>query len=490
MLPSAAAKLVVSLSDGRAMLFRQTLLYLPAQLFGPLFQFIAAIVWTHQLDAASYGIVTFLTAAQELIALLVISGWSAYFLRYRDDLAERFGPELRRRDLAVIGTASTLEVVASVPILMSINVPLEPSLVAMTALFLVTRTALGHYAEVCRAEAAIATYTIGQMASPVVGCTLSFWAIAEFGSDPRAVLASLTVAQVGGLIVVLRRLGVHGSPIAPDRQLIRSAFGYAGPLLAAGGALWIGNNGIRLVVDHFAGAVELGLLSVGWGLGQRIASVVAMLVTAAAFPLAVRRLKDGDRAEALNQVAANNLMIFGLLAPMAVGAVMISTPLVTLVIAETFRAATIVIFPIAVVTGAIRNFAIHGACQTFLLVSRPDITLKVNLVDVALTIVACAIGLSIGGTAGAAAGCMMESAIWLTVCFGVAMRQGLPLPIAGLLRILAAAMLMGAVLAIVKLPGSVIGLGLMIALGGGVYGLAIIALFSQIRARALTLLTR
>ncbi|MFX8466449.1 hypothetical protein ABTL61_19660, partial [Acinetobacter baumannii] len=86
-------------------------------------------------------------------------------------------------------------------------------------LFLVTRTALGHYAEVCRAEAAIATYTIGQMASPVVGCTLSFWAIAEFGSDPRAVLASLTVAQVGGLIVVLRRLGVHGSPIAPDRQL-------------------------------------------------------------------------------------------------------------------------------------------------------------------------------------------------------------------------------------------------------------------------------
>ncbi|MFX9112514.1 hypothetical protein ABTN46_19570, partial [Acinetobacter baumannii] len=86
-------------------------------------------------------------------------------------------------------------------------------------------------------------------------------------------------------------------------------------------------------------------------------------------------------------------------------AVMISTPLVTLVIAETFRAATIVIFPIAVVTGAIRNFAIHGACQTFLLVSRPDITLKVNLVDVVLTIVACAIGHSIGGTAGAAAGC-------------------------------------------------------------------------------------
>ncbi len=189
----------------------------------------------------------------ELIALLVISGWSAYFLRYRDDLAERFGPELRRRDLAVIGTASALEVLASIPILMSINVPLEPSLVAMTALFLVTRTALGHYAEVCRAEAAIATYTIGQMASPVVGCTLSFWAIAEFGSDPRAVLASLTVAQVGGLIVVLRRLGVHGNPIAPDRQLIRSALAYAGPLLAAGGALWIGNNGIRLVVDHIAG---------------------------------------------------------------------------------------------------------------------------------------------------------------------------------------------------------------------------------------------
>lgn len=486
----AAVPLVVSLSDGRAMLFRQTLLYLPAQLFGPLFQFIAAIVWTHQLDATSYGIVTFLTAAQELIALMVISGWSAYFLRYRDDLAERFGPELRRRDLAVIGSASVLEIIASVPILLSINVPLEPSLVAMTALFLVTRTALGHYAEVCRAEAAIATYTIGQMASPVVGCTLSFWAIAEFGSDPRAVLASLTLAQVGGLIIVLRRLGVHGNPIAPDRQLIRSALSYAGPLLAAGGALWIGNNGIRLVVNHFAGPVELGLLSVGWGLGQRIASVVAMLVTAAAFPLAVRRLKEGDRSDALHQVAANNLLIFGLLAPMAVGAVMISTPLVTLVIAETFRAATIVIFPIAVMTGALRNFAIHGACQTFLLVSRPDITLKVNLVDAALALAACAIGLSIGGMAGAAAGCMIESAIWLAICFAAAMRQGLPLPIAGLMRIIAAALVMGAVLDVVKVPGGIIGLILMIALGGLVYAVAIFALFDQIRQKAFSLVTR
>lgn len=464
------------------MLFRQTLLYLPAQLFGPLFQFIAAVVWTHQLDATSYGVVTYLIAAQDLIALVTIGGWSAYVLRYREDLGERYGAQVRQRDLAVVGIASCVQVVSAVPILMSIGVALEPSLVAMTALFLVTRTALGHYAEVSRSEAAIATFTIGQMASPVVGCTLSFWAIAQFGSDPRAVLAALTVAQVGGLIVVLRRLGVHGRPIAPDRRLVTSALAYAGPLLAAGAALWIGNNGIRLVVDHFAGPVELGLLSVGWGLGQRIAAVVAMLVTAAAFPLAVKRLKTGDRVDAMRQVAANNLLISGLLAPMAMGALFVSTPLVHLAIAAPFQTATIVIFPIAVTTGALRNFAIHGACQTFLLVSRPDITLKVNLVDGAVTMSACAIGLILGGPTGAAIGCMIAAVLWLIVCYGVAIRLGLPLLIGSFARIGLATCAMGAMLALVPWPQGSLGLGAMIAAGGLAYAGALVALFPEIRS--------
>jgi len=463
------------------MLFRQTLLYLPAQLFGPLFQFAAAIVWTHQLDAATYGVVTYLIVAQDLIALVVLGGWSAYVLRHREELGERFGADLRRRDLTFVTIASALQLVAAAPILWSINVEISASLLLLTALFLITRSALSHYAEVCRAETAIATFTIGQLASPVFGCSLSFAAIAWFGSDPRSVLGALCIAQTLGLVVVLHRLGVKGLPIPPDKALLKSALAYSGPLIVAGAALWIGGNGIRVIVEQMAGPVELGLMSVGLGLGQRIAGVVAMLVTAAAFPLAVKRLKDGDRDEAMRQVAINNLLIFALLAPMAVGTLVISTNLVNLVIAQPFRAATIVIFPIATMTGALRNLSMHGACQTFLLVLRTDLTMKVNMADAAMTMLGCAIGISIGGVTGAVIGCMVAALAWLVLTFTMAVRMGLPIMLRPAAKILVATLVMGGLLALVPWPAGILGLVGAIATGGFIYAAALLAQFTEAR---------
>jgi O-antigen/teichoic acid export membrane protein len=472
------------------MLFRQTLLYLPAQLFGPLFQFAAAIIWTHQLDATTYGVVTYLIAAQDLIALIVLGGWSAYVLRHRDELGERFGASLRRRDLMVISIASVVQLAAAVPILWSINISVTPALAFLTALFLITRSALAHYAEVCRSETAIGTFTIGQLASPVLGCSLSFIAVYYVGSDARAVLGALSFAQALGLLVVMRRLKVNGLPLPPDRALIRSAFSYAGPLIAAGAALWMGSNGIRLIVEHMSGPVELGLMSVGWGLGQRIAVVVAMLVTAAAFPLAVKRLKLGDQAEALRQVGINNVFILGLLAPMAMGTLIISTNLVNLVIAQPFRATTLVIFPIATITGALRNFAQHGAGQTYLLVSRTDLTLKVDLADAAMTLSACAIGLYFGGVTGAAIGCMISAIAWLILTFAIAISIGLPIMVGHSLRILVATFAMGAALSLVNWPAGIVGLIAAIGCGGLIYGLALALLFEEARKMLPAILKR
>ena len=64
------------------MLIRQTILYLPAQLLGPLFQFIAAVVWTHWLVPDAYGVLAFVIAAQELAFALCLSWWSHYTMRY------------------------------------------------------------------------------------------------------------------------------------------------------------------------------------------------------------------------------------------------------------------------------------------------------------------------------------------------------------------------------------------------------------------------
>ena len=47
--------------------------YMPAQLIGPLFQFIAAVAWTHYLSPGEYGVLAYVMAAQELAYLVCLA---------------------------------------------------------------------------------------------------------------------------------------------------------------------------------------------------------------------------------------------------------------------------------------------------------------------------------------------------------------------------------------------------------------------------------
>src|ERR1700704_6212146 len=64
------------------MLLRHTLLYLPAQIIGPLFQLIAMIVWTHVVDEHTLGVITLVTATHELLQIVFLAWWSQYALRF------------------------------------------------------------------------------------------------------------------------------------------------------------------------------------------------------------------------------------------------------------------------------------------------------------------------------------------------------------------------------------------------------------------------
>ena len=472
------------------MLYRQTLLYLPAQLVGPVMQFIAAVVWTHLMDAPTYGVVTFLIAAQELAFLFALSWWSAYMLRFRAELEAREGLDLAGQDYFFVLVATLVQIAATLPILMLVHVPLTLPLLAATAWFFTTRSAIGHYSEIARSQTAIGTYSIGLLASPVSGTLLSFAVLMRFGPDPAWVFGSMALAQTLALAAMMIRLGVITRPRRPDRALLKSALIYCGPLIASGLPFWFITNGIRLVVEMMSGAAALGLVSVGWGLGQRIAAVAAMPVTAAAFPIAVDRLAAGDKEGALRQVALNGTLIFGILAPMMVGAWVIARPLVELVIAEPFREMTILIFPVAAASGALRNLNMHGVAQVFLLLVRTDLVLILNVVEALLTIALCIGGLWLGGLAGAALGCLLAAALGLAIAMGLAQRHGLPIPAVMMAKIVLAAAVMGGGLKLIVWPEGVLGLAMTIAAGGTIYAAMLIGLFPDIRSVLATRLRR
>src|ERR1700759_3374645 len=106
------------------MLLRNTLLYLPAQIVGPLFQLIAMIVWTHVVDEPTLGVITLVTATHELLQIAFLAWWSQYALRFLDryqdhDQAARF----YRTENAVLLGSSVIQSLLVLAILFTVIAP-------------------------------------------------------------------------------------------------------------------------------------------------------------------------------------------------------------------------------------------------------------------------------------------------------------------------------------------------------------------------------
>ena len=123
-----------------------------------------------------------------------------------------------------------------------------------------------------------------------------------------------------------------------DAAIFREARQFALPLIFSGLFAWVASNGVRVLVGAGEGVAGVGLFSVGWGLGQRLAAMLASLCAVASFPLAVDRLEAGDRDGALRQVSLNGALMFGLMAPAAVGVALLAGPFVRLAVAQQFQA--------------------------------------------------------------------------------------------------------------------------------------------------------
>jgi len=457
-----------------ASLARSTLLYLPAQVFGPLLLFAATVVWTHLLDPASFGVVTFVVAAQELTALLGLAWWSIFVVRFQGRFADDDRVRFRAMDARIVACSAGVQALSAAPTLMLIGVTPRPGILIATTAFLATRTALGHYCEWARAENRIGTYTMAQLGAPLFSSGLSILAVLAFGSEPSIALAAMAIGQAIALAGAMKGLRAWPRLGTFDADLFGQARRYGLPLLASGILSWSAVNGIRVLVEAKQGIVEVGLFSAGWGLGQRLAVVLAMLCTAAAFPLAVQRLEAGDRGGALRQVSINSALMIGLLAPALSGVVLLSRPLVHLLIAEQFQNATILILPIAMATSAARMLRIHVGDQTGLLLERTASMTVFNFLDALLALSGAAFGVYWGGVIGAAAGCLVGTLVATVAAVVFTIRElGLPPPTTSVLKVIGATFAMVVVLS--NLPAAATPMRLFgeIAIGALVYGAAI-----------------
>jgi len=472
------------------MLLRHTLLYLPAQIVGPLFQLIAMIVWTHVVDEHTLGVITLVTATHELLQIAFLAWWSQYALRFFGRYQDQ-GEALRfyRTENAVLLVSVVLQSIIVIAVLLLVIAPdAKTGLLAVTVGYVITRTLNLYIGERARVRHQIWIYSIQQIVGPSVGFIVGLVLIKLMGQSAEWPLAGYALAQLAAAIIVLPKIGYGRSFWPLDREIVDHALHYGIPLIIGGALGWVGLNASRFIVNEMSGVAAAGLFAVGYGLGQRAAAVAAMLVTAAAFPLAVKSMEQSGSKVAMRQLADNSALLIAILAPSITGIFILRTEIVHLLIATPFQQVTLAVLPLSALAGAIRSLRAHFVDQAFLLHNRTRLMIVVAAIDAAVTVVLTPFFIRYWGLVGAAGATVLAAIAAAIVSSAIGFsRLGLTLPFNHLVPIALATTAMAALLSNLPEASSLMVLAGHIAAGAALYIALLVLLYATSLLRMLRL---
>jgi O-antigen/teichoic acid export membrane protein len=468
------------------MLLRQTLLYLPAQVLGPIVQFVSVILWTYFLTPEEMGVFALVSAAQELIGIATLQWFTLYTVRYFDrnsDHAERQDFLNTESGVLLAGMLATTIVVLVLPVFLSGH--WDTALVTASLAYCLSRSLATHLADRARTSADTLSYSALQILWPAGGLLLGIILVKTVAPAAAMVLWGYAAAQILALVLVAGRMPFSVRPAGAVLDMIKVASRYGLPLVAGGIFVWLANNGIRFILERHSGAAAVGLVAVGWGLGLRASAFAAMLVTAAAFPLAVKRSREQGMAEGQAQLVINGVLLLAVLAPAAAGFWAISGPLVERIVAPPYREMTAEVLPWAILAGALRNLRVHFGEQVFLLYENTLASLFNNVIDGVFTLAGAAAGLKLIGLSGSVIGAAAGAGIgtFVTLTCG-AYWYGFMLPLSHLARIGGATAFMVLLLRLLPIAPATASLTLAVLVGAAGYAGAM-ALFYPEEAAAL-----
>lgn len=477
------------------MLIRATLKYLPAQVLAPLAQLVSMVVWTHWLAPVQMGAYTLVVTTQELAYLACLSWFSVHALRSLPGGDP--DPAVRQRYLdtenAVVVAASI--VLALVAALFTLSLPDVESrwqAALAVAAFFVTRAFNAHYAERARAQSSYMAYTLLQSVGPIGGLALGMLAL-QFVEPTAAVLcASYALANLIGTLLALPSIGMTWRLRCPDPSMLRAALAFGGPMLGLSALGWVAENHLRYVVQWQSGAVALGLMAVGWGLGRRCASVASMLVTTAGFPIASRLLNEGLRAEAITQLGVNAAMLLAVTLPVSAALAFIGPAIVDLAVAPAYREATNAVLALSVISGVVRCLHVHITDQWLVLERRFGLAARVDVIEIVACGAASVAGLAWFGLQGAVAGQLLGSCVAFAASLWFATaRAQFRWPWVDTGKVALATTAMCAALWWLGVDGGVMGIATAFVVGALVYGAALAGCYlSPVRGMVLRAVRR
>ncbi len=450
---------------------RKTILYMPASLLGPLIQLATIVILTHWLRPAELGAYALAVAVQDLAQIATLSWWSQYILRYLDDARPDNRIAQDRTEIAVLIGAGLVQaaLVATAMIAIGDGPPDLPLLSAIVVAG-IARAVVGHWSVRARSAEQIGLYALAQVGGP--GLTLALSLIGF-----TLVTPSLTVAFVAmalGHLIVAAPLARHARYRLPsvgvDRTVLASAFRYGIFTTLGAGLAWISMQSVRFVTDAILGAAAVGLLHVGWGVGQRLATQLGVLATQALFPIAAGKARTDGIEAGVRQLAPAAPVLLAVLAPVVVAAFLLAEPAAALLVAAEYQSATASILPLAALAGAVRVFRHHYLDEVLQLAEEPRLMAMLDGLEAGLTILFCTLGAVTYGLTGAVLGALVATAVATLAGWRlIAKRHGPPLTPRDALAAAGASAVMVLALALLPAPTGLLALAGAGALAGVAY---------------------
>lgn len=458
------------------MLLRHTLLFLPAQLLPALCQFAALIAWSHLATAEVIGIVTLFTSIQEFLNIAFLVFWNQYNARYSMKYAE--SPEelerFQRASTVMVMLSLTIQIIAAI---IAYAIIIDPHLsIAMGLVLagLVGARALNLFqAERARARQDVLGYSIPVMSGPVFGFALGLGLLWHFGSSAYLVFLGFAVAQLIGVAFSLTRDRDWIRLGRPDMGIIRHAMGYGGPLIISTILSWVTQNASRLAISYVFGLAAVGIYSLGFGLGYRASMVSAMMVNAAAFPIAVRMANKGDLQGARRQLAANGTLLFTVLGASIVGLALVSSDVLTLLVSKSMHGPVRPVMLWSLLAGTFICIRQYFLNQFFLLESNTRPIATISIIEAVVAVALASAVVPFAGPVGGAMALAATSGTSVAVTYWWVRGAGLIVPWAALGRIALASAAMALAVLLIPVAHTVPQLILRIAVGGVVYVLVL-----------------
>ena len=476
------------------MLGRNIIGYLPATVLAPAAAFIGMIAYSHVLQPDQYGRAVVVLVVVELIQVFWFQWLRLGFLRFWE-MSRRDANTASLQATAFVGWASLALVASIAYLVLAALCPMDPML--RVAFYfglplLLTKSLLAQCLEWHRVNHEVGRYSLLESMQSATGVALGILLIVAVGLDERAIMIGSALGCGIALAADLRRVlaGLHMT--AASRDVLWQLLHYGLPLSLTALLAFIVNSSDRLLLQWFAGTEAVGLYSLAYNLADRTISMVFIIVTLPAFPLAVQALERTGPDATRGQYRQTFAVLAAFALPAVAGLMFVAGPLVGATLGSAFVASAADIIPWIAVASLMAGLKTHYFDHAFMLRHRTYLLLW----TVALPAVAN-IGLNLWwiprfGAMGAVYSTIAAFALGLALSIAMGRRLfALPLPPDALVRPLAATTLMLVALVLLPLPADRASVFALIAAGMIAYACgAMLFNVLGLRDRALLLAAR